>query len=299
MIALLALVVHAALMLGAAFVLAAFWPWASALLERRAAPPLWQPWHDWRRLLRKRAVRPESASPLHEAAPLAGLASLAIAVLLVPSFSLGMITATMADLILIAGLLTAARVILALAVLDAGSAPGAVAAAISVRTGLLAEPALLVIALIFALLTGSTNLPLALVTLRDLPAAAIPVLLVIGGLACTVLATETEDNPLDGFSGWYQAAGEAALALRRVIWLSLLAALVFPASLALPGFDAGSWLLAILAWAAKILVLGAACALAGPLLSQALPRPGTALLGGSLLLLVLGLLFLLASGEFA
>jgi hypothetical protein len=46
-------------------------------------------------------------------------------------------------------------------------------------------------------------------------------------------------------------------------------------------------------------VLGAACALAGPLLSQALPRPGTALLGGSLLLLVLGLLFLLASGEFA
>ena len=299
MIALLALVVHAALMLGAAFLLAALWPWAGALLDRRAARPLLQPWHDWQRLLRKRPVRPESASPLQEAAPLACLASLAVAVLLVPSFSLGMTTATMADLILIAGLLVVARVGMALAVLDAGSAPGSVAAARSLQMGLLAEPALLVIALVLALLTGSTNLPLALASLRDVPAPAIPVLLVLGGLAGLVFATGTEDTGLDGFSGWSLAAGEGVVALRRVVWLSLLAALLFPASLALPGFDAGSWLLAILAWAAKILVLGAACALGGAALPHALPRSGATLLGGSLLLLVLGLLFLLAGGEFA
>jgi formate hydrogenlyase subunit 4 len=300
MIALLALVVHVALMLGAAFLLAAVAPWAGALLERRAGPPLLQPWHDWRRLLRKRPVRPDSASPLHATAPLACLASLVVAVLLVPSFSLGMATGAAADLILIAGLLTAGRVLLALAMLESGSAPGSVAAAVSLRTGLMAEPALLVVGLVLALLTGSTNLPLALAALRDLPAASTPVLLVLAGLAGLVFAAETEGIAgLDAFSGWYLAAGEAAFALRRVIWLSLLAALLFPASLALPGFDAGSWLLAIFAWAAKILGLGAACSLGGSALSAVLPRPGMTLLGGSLLLLVLGLLFLLAGGEFA
>jgi hypothetical protein len=164
----------------------------------------------------------------------------------------------------------------------------------------MAEPALLVVGLVLALLTGSTNLPLALAALRDLPAASTPVLLVLAGLAGLVFAAETEGIAgLDAFSGWYLAAGEAAFALRRVIWLSLLAALLFPASLALPGFDAGSWLLAIFAWAAKILGLGAACSLGGSALSAVLPRPGMTLLGGSLLLLVLGLLFLLAGGEFA
>ena len=287
----LALLLHAPLMAGAALLLAGLVPWALAQLERRGGPPPLEIWHDWRRLLRKQPVRPDGASKLFAAAAVVSLAATVTAALLVPSFSLGMATAPVADLLVIAGLLAVARASLTLAALDAGTAPGALAAVNGMRTGLLAEPALAAVALTLALLTSSTNLTVASLALREGVAPGAPLWLVLAGLA-VVTAGETLDGTVAGFSGWHRAAAEAALALRRVVWLSLLSLLLFPASLAPPGFDLLAWGLAVLIWAAKLAVLAVACCWGG----AALPRqPAT--LGAGLLLVVLGLLYLLTGGE--
>ena len=295
---LLAMLLHVPLMAGAAFALTVVGPWAVALLEGRAGPPLLQPWHEWRRLLRKRPLRPESTSPLFATAPIASLAILAVVALLVPSFTLGMATSPAADLVVIAGLLVASRVLLVLAALDAGSATGSVAAIGTLRAGMLAEPALLLGALILVLLTSSANLNSALAALRELSQPSISLVLLVCGLAAITVAAEAQADEIPAcFSGWQLAAAQAGGALRRVIWLSLLAALLLPGSLASPGFDALAWVLAILVWAVKLLILGGAAALAGPIVRQALPRPGMPVMGGALLLVLLGLLFLLAGGE--
>ena len=296
---LLALLLHLPLMAAAALGLAGLGPLIAAKAAGRAGPGLFQPWHEWRHLLRKRPVRPESASPLMAAAPLVYLAVMSVVAVLVPSFSLDMLTSPAADLIVIAGLLALARAVLSLAALDAGSSPGAIAAFGTLRAALLAEPALLVVVLILALLTGSTNLNVALGVLRDTAPGA-SIVLAVAGVAVIIAAGETMAEPTSGgFSGWHQAALEAGVALRRVAGLSLLAALVLPASLASPGFDAVAWLLAILAWVLKLAALGAASALAGQALRRFVRQPALSLLGVGLLLVLLGLVVLLAGGELA
>ncbi len=288
----LALLVHVPLMAGAALLAAGLLPWSAARLEGRAGPSPLQLWLDWRALLRKRPVRPEGASRLFAAAPLVCLATTAVAALLVPSFSLGMATAPAADLVVVAGLLALSRGVLALAALDAGSAPGALTALGSLRTGLVAEPALLPLALTLAVLTGSTNLSVAGSALGETALPSLPLLVVLCGLAG--IATLGGPDDLPAFSGWQRAAAEASVALRRVVWLSLLASLALPASLAPPGFDIVAWILAILAWSLKLAVLTAFCAAAATLAER---EAGT--VGISLLLVVAGLLFLLTGGDLA
>ena len=75
----------------------------------------------------------------------ASLPPIAVAACLVPSFALDMTFARFADLLLIAGLLALARAALALAALDAGTAPGGMAASRAMLLGVLAEPALLLV----------------------------------------------------------------------------------------------------------------------------------------------------------
>ncbi len=288
----LALLLHVPLMAAAALLAAGLSPWAAARLEGRAGPSPLQPWHDWRAQLRKPPVRPEGASRLFAAAPLVCLATTAVAALLVPSFSLGMATAPAADLVVVTGLLALSRCLLALAALDAGSAPGALAALGSLRTGLVAEPALLPLALTLAVLTGSTNLSVAGSALGETALPALPLLVVLCGLAG--IATLDGPGDLPAFAGWQRVAAEASVALRRVVWLSLLAGLALPASLAAPGLDVAAWILAILAWSLKLAVLTAGCAAAASLAER---EAGT--IGISLLLVVAGLLFLLTGGDLA
>ena len=127
------------------------------LAGRTGASPL-QPWRDLLRLLRKQTVLAESASNVTIDAPVVCAAATAVAACLVPSFTLGMTLAPFADLLLIAGLLMAARASLALAAMDAGTATGGMAASRTMLLGCLAEPALLLVLFVLALLAGSLDL---------------------------------------------------------------------------------------------------------------------------------------------
>ena len=292
----LALLLHAALMAGVALVLAGLTPIVPALLAGRAPPPALQPLHDWRRLLRKSPVVTHSASALLRAAPPLCLVATAVAALLVPSFTTGMATAPLSDLVVIVGLLGLCRVLRALAAVDAGVAPAGLAAAEAMRAGALAAPALLLGVFAIALLTGTTNLDGVIAGLRDAP--ALPALLAAGGVAAAVLALDAEDDPASAeLSGWHAAASEAAMALRRVVLLSLLADLVLPGGVAALGSGLLAWAGGLAAWAAKLAVLSAASAAAGPVVL----RLGQArlVLGTALLLALLAVLFLFAGQTFA
>ncbi len=289
----IALLLHLVVMAGAAVLLAGALPVLRALLSRRAAPPLLQPWRDWRRLLRKAPVVTAAATPAMLAAPPACLAVTAYVVCLVPSFTMGMATAALSDLLVIAGLLGLCRVVTALAAIDAGTAPSGLAGVRAMQLGALALPALLTASLAVALLTGTTNLDAALAPLRE--TASWPVLLAACGLAVVAVAVEAEDGgPFAELSGWHLAAAEATVALRRVAWLTLIADLLTPAGMAAAGAGVVSWLAGLLAWAAKLAVLGVGCAAAGPALRRAGERAVARAMGAALLLALLAVLFLVA-----
>ena len=292
----LALLLHAALLSGATLVMAGAMPWAEARLAGRAGPMLWQPLHDVRRLLRKQPVVTEAASPVLLAAPSLCLAATVLAALLVPSFTLGMATAPLADLLVITGLLGLCRVVWSLAALDAGTAATGLAAMRAMRAGALACPALLLVVMAIAALTGTTNLDAALSGPRD--TTALPLLLAACAVAATGAALWRDDGELLGeLSGWHLAAAQVASALRRVVWLSLAANLLLPLGLAPAGSWVVAWCVGAVAWSGKLAVLAAgAMALQQLLRTTDLAAP---VLGAALLLALLAVLFLFAGQTFA
>ncbi len=292
---LLALLLHVPAMAGMALLLAGAMPWLRARLAGRVGPSLLRPWHEWRRLLRKRPVVSEGTSGLAIWAPVAGLAALAMAALLVPSFTLGMATAPLGDLVVIAGLLGLARATGALAAIDAGTGQAGMAAIRSLRLAALAEPTVVLVIFTVALLAGTTNLDAAVASLHEAVVPGVPLLLAVAGLAGVVVAAEAEGDPVVAdASGWHAAAAEAGAALRRVVWLSLVVALVLPGGMAPAGAGPLDWLVGLVAWVAKLAVLGAACAMAGPALHRAGQAAIGPLTGAALLLALLAALFLFA-----
>ncbi len=299
MIGFASLLIHTLLMGGASVLLAGLLPWARARWDGRAAPTIWQPWHDWRRLMRKRPVVAEGTSPLLVWAPSFSLAATAMVALLVPSLTLGMITAPFSDLLVIIGMLGLARVVAVLAAIDSGTGEAGLLAIRQVRLGALAEPALLLVLFTVALVTGTTNLDAALAALHETAAPGVPMLLALVGLASVVLAVEVAGTTIiTEYSGWHEAAMEATVALRRVVLLSLLAALVLPEALAM-AWGPLDWLVGLLAWAAKLAVLAAICAASGPALQRIGQVKVDPLIGAAVLLGVLALVFLFIGQGFA
>ena len=270
--ALLAQVLHAALMLAAAPVVAGLVRWLKARLQGRRGPPVLQPWRDLLRLACKQPVLAHHATPLFTAAPFVVLASAIVAALLVPSFALGMTSAPVADLLVIAGLLTLGRCTLALAAMDVGTAFGGLGASREMTLAAFAEPALLLVFLTLALLAGTTNLDVIAGLLRD-ASLGLRVSLGLGLVAAVAVALAENgrmpvDNPashleltmvheamLLEYSGRHLALLEAAAQLKLLLWLTLIATVFVPFAIAPDGAGPLAWLVGLAAWAGKILLL--------------------------------------------
>lgn len=294
----LALLLHAALFTAAAPVATGLLRWMQGRLAGRAGPPVTQPWRDLRRLLRKPPVTTQGSSWITAAAPALALAALAAGAALVPSFTLGMATAPAADLVALAGLLAAARAVMALAGLDTGAAVGGIGASRTLTQTVMGEPALLLVVLVFAVLTGFTNVDAAAGAIRDgtaglrlgllltLPPALLVALVQTGQAAPATLDAPAmaTDALAQAYSGWQLALVEAGSALRLLLWLSLLGVLFLPFGIATSGAGPLSWLVGLLAWGGKTVGLLAALALlqAGRTRLPAVTAPG--LLGAAVLL---------------
>ena len=271
--AVLAQLLHLALMLAAAPLVVGVIRWLKArMLGRRGASPL-QPWRDLDKLLRKTPVLAENASLVSEAAPYAGFAACLVAIALVPSFARGMAFAPLSDLILLAGLLAFGRMALALAGMDAGTAFGGLGAAREMSFAAFAEPALLLCVLTFAILAGTTNLDLIAATIRD-GALGLRVSLALAAMAMLAVAVAENaripvDNPATHLeltmvheamllesSGRHLALWEYQAALKLTLWLSLLVAVFLPFGAAPEASGPLAWAAGLVAWLAK---MGAMC----------------------------------------
>jgi formate hydrogenlyase subunit 4 len=287
---------HIALVLAAAPTLAGIQRWMQARLAGRVGPSLLQPWRDLIRLSRKSPMLAESASGVTAYAPMAVAAAIGIAACLVPSFTLGMAFAPLADLLLIAGLLMAARAAMSLAALDAGTTPGGMAGSRIMLLGCLAEPALLLVLFVLALLAGSLDLDLiAAMQVENGLAWRIGVGI---ALAATVLTAWEDATPLDAaaldLAGRDLALIEAAAALRLLVWFNLIGAMFLPLGMAPPGGGPLAWTVGVAAWLARTLVLAAALVLSQAAIGRVGPQRAARVLGVAVLLGLLAAVFVLA-----
>jgi formate hydrogenlyase subunit 4 len=285
------------------------------MLGRRGAA-LEQPWRDLLRLLRKEPVLAENASVLFAAAPYAVFAATAAAAALVPSFALGMTTAPAADLLVIAGLLALARVTLALAGMDVGTAFGGIGASREMTFSVFAEPALMLVFLTFALLANTTNLDVAAELVR---AGGLGLRVSLGLTLVAMLVVALAENgrvPVDNpathleltmvheamaleYSGRHLALLDYAAALRLVVWVGLVGAMFLPFGMAPAGAGPVAWLVGMFAWVVKLVVACLAIGVMEASLAKMRIFRVPEFLGVAVLLGLLAALYLFVSTGFA
>jgi formate hydrogenlyase subunit 4 len=124
----------------------------------RRGQPLLQPYYDLARLMRKGAVYSTTTSWVFRAGPMVGLASILIALLVVPLGPLPAPLAFKGDLVLFAYLLGLMRLFTVLAALDTGSAFEGMGASREVQFSALVEPALILGLAGIARITGALSL---------------------------------------------------------------------------------------------------------------------------------------------
>jgi formate hydrogenlyase subunit 4 len=128
-----------------------------AWMQSRRGPPIFQPYLDLAKLMRKGSVVSKDASWLTSITPYVCLISMVVAALLVPAFvteSFGFL----GDLIVLVYLFAMARFFMALTALDAGSTFGGMGSSREMLVSSLIEPAILLSFFTVALLTGTTSL---------------------------------------------------------------------------------------------------------------------------------------------
>jgi formate hydrogenlyase subunit 4 len=261
LLALFTQVLHIALVLAAAPVVIGLQRWIEARFTGRTGSDPWQPRRDLRRLAGKQPALAENASPLFRLVPLACFAAMTVAAALVPSFTLGMAFAPLADLLVIGGLLAFARAAQALAALDAGTGPGGLAASRVASLACPAEPGMFLVILALGLLGGTTNLDLLIGQQHQgmlQPPAAVA--LAAAALAALGVANSGSTGLTAEFSGGDLALVELAEGLRMVVWFDLIGALFLPVGIAEQGAGPLGWAIGLVAWVAKLLVLIASLA---------------------------------------
>lgn len=280
----LALLLHGVLIAGMALALAGVLARARAGRRGEAPPHVGQAWRDLVRLWRKGGTAPAGASFVFGAAPAVAVGSAGAAALLVPSFTVGMATAGMEDVVVVAGLLGLSRAAVALAAHDAGSAVAVFGGGRMMLARLGATPVVLLVAMALVMLSGGTNLDAAALAVRDGGALA----RVAGGLAgLAVLAAGQEPAwPMAAFGGRQRALLELAGHLRLVAVVSLTVAVGLPFGL---GSGPEGWAVGLACWTLKVGVVG--------LVAVATGRPGAVVLRGAALLAVAAVMLAVVQGR--
>jgi formate hydrogenlyase subunit 4 len=276
-LALVATLVHAALVFSAAPLLLGVVNAGRARLLGRRGPPLLQPYANLFKLLRKAPVIPDTATEYYVIWPYIAFAAAAAAALLVPSFATGMITAPAADFITFVGLLALGRVAAVLAGLETGFGFGGAGAARDMLFGLFAEAALLVAILSFALIAGTSGID-GIITQFQHGGAGISVSLGFALVALLAVAlTEAGRLPVDNpgshlelgmvheallleYSGRFLLLFEYAAMLRLITLFSLIGAIFLPFGMGQAGAVL-SWPGGLVLWVLKLLSLAVALAL--------------------------------------
>lgn len=170
-----------------------------AWLQNRSAPSLWQPYYMLRKLFCKESVMAEAASPLFRVAPYVVFGCMVLACGIIPTLSTDVLLSPAADAIALVGLFAVARVFIALAAMDSGTAFGSLGARREMFIGFLAEPALLAVFFTASLISQSTSLTSIVENLAHRDFAIYPSMAFAGiAFACVSFAENARvpvDNP--------------------------------------------------------------------------------------------------------
>ena len=248
-----------------------------AWLQNKSAPPLLQPYNVLLKLFQKEAVLAHNASPLFRAAPYLIFGCIALAAAVVPTLGTDLPLNAAADAIALVGLLALARMFIALAGMDVGTAFGSLGARREMLVGFLAEPALLMVLFTASLISGSTSLATIVETLAHKEFVIYPSLAFAGVAFTMVSLAENARIPVDNpsthleltmiheamvleYSGRHLAMIEWAASLKLYVYSCIGLALFFPFGVA-GGGDALGIVLALPVLIAKLAVGGALLAL--------------------------------------
>jgi formate hydrogenlyase subunit 4 len=168
-----------------------------AWLQNKSAPSLFLPYRTVRKLFAKDAVVASTASPIFRLTPYIVFGAMCCAAAIVPSLATDLPFARAADAIALVGLFALARVFMALAAMDVGTAFGSLGARRDMFVGFLAEPALLMVLFTASLITGSTSLPEIVDTLAHRELAIYPSLAFAGVAFTMVSLAENARIPVD------------------------------------------------------------------------------------------------------
>src|SRR6202158_5584209 len=168
-----------------------------AWLADKSAPSLLLPYRRTRKLFHKDAVVAENASPIFRLTPYIVFGAMALAAAIVPSLATDLPFAHAADAIALVGLFALARVFMALAAMDLGTAFGSMGARREMLVGFLAEPALLMVLFTASLISGSTLLPTIVDTFAQRALAIYPSIAFAGVAFTMVSLAENARIPVD------------------------------------------------------------------------------------------------------
>ena len=285
-----------------------------AWLANRSAPPITLPYRTIRKLFAKDAVVAHNASPIFRLTPYVVFGAMVCSAAIIPSLATEVPFAAAADAIALVGLFALARVFIALAAMDIGTAFGSLGARREMFVGFLAEPALLMVLFTASLISGSTSLPSIVDTLAHRELAIYPSL-AFSGVAFTMVSLAENaripgDNPathleltmiheamLLEYSARHLALLEWASALKLLNYSCIGLALFFPFGIAGGDGDWGAIALAVPALVAKLGAGGFALALIETVSAKMRIFRAPEFLGTAFLLAVLAMLVHLLLGS--
>ena len=225
-----------------------------AWLQNKSAPSLMLPYRTIRKLFHKDAVVAENASAVFRITPYVVFAAMTLAAAIVPSLATDLPFGHAADAIALVGLFALARVFIAFAAMDLGTAFGSLGARREMFIGFLAEPALLMVLFTASLISGATLLPTIVETLAHRDIAIYPSLAFAGVAFTMVSLAENARIPIDNpathleltmiheamvleYSARHLALIEWASALKLFNYSCIGVALFFPFGIAGSGAD--------------------------------------------------------------
>jgi formate hydrogenlyase subunit 4 len=283
-----------------------------AWLQNRSGPGVLQPYRVLGKLFRKDAVLAHNASPIFRVAPYIQFGCMVLAASIVPVIETDLALAPAADVIALVGVFALARVFAALAAMDVGTAFGSMGARREMLIASLSEPALLMVFFTPLLIAQSTSLTAIADALAHRPFALYPSLAFAAVAFVMVLLAENARIPIDNpsthleltmihealileYSGRHLALIEWATAVKLTIYCALGIALFLPWGIA----ESGAWQmlpLAVLAFAAKLVLAGGGIALLETISAKMRIFRAPEFLGMAFLLAVLGMLVFLLLG---
>ncbi len=227
-----------------------------AWLQNRSGPGVLQPYRTLRKLFHKDAVMAYNASPLFRVTPYILFGCMWLAAAIIPIIAVDLPFSPAADVIALVGVFALARVFIALAAMDIGTAFGTLGARREMLVSFLAEPALLMVFFTASLISHSTQLPRIVDALAHHQFVLYPSLAFAGLAFVIVLLAENARIPVDNpsthleltmiheamileYSARHLALVEWASSLKLFAYISIGIAL-FAAATALPRWAIGA-----------------------------------------------------------